>query len=199
LIRSRLRLWCAFLMTEPSQTDSKETVPVAATNPAPADATPKWEEQLAAARQEAAANLDRYTRAMADLENYRKRTIREKDELRQFAATNLMEDVIPILDNLGLGLAAARQQTDVKAIVDGVSLVMEQLKNTLARHGLKEIDPAGQRFDPNFHECIAHQPNPTVPEENVIQVVRLGYSLNGRLLRPASVIVSSGPAQDTKA
>ncbi len=186
-------------MTEPLQTDPKETAPAAAPNTAPADTTPKWEEQLVAARQEAAANLDRYTRAMADLENYRKRAIREKDELRQFAATNLVEDVIPILDNLGLGLAAARQQTDVKAIVDGVSLVMDQLKNTLARHGLKEINPDGQRFDPNFHECIAHQPSAGVPEENVIQVVRLGYSLNGRLLRPASVIVSSGPAQDTKA
>ena len=71
----------------------------------------------------------------------------------------------------------------------------EQFKNTLARHGLKEINPAGQRFDPNFHECIAHQPSAEVAEENVMQVVRLGFSLNGRLLRPASVIVSSGPAK----
>jgi len=181
-------------MTEPSQAEPKDT-PQAA----PADAAPKPEEQLAAARQEAAANYDRYTRAMADLENYRKRTIREKDELRQFAATNLMEDVIPVLDNLSLGLAAAQQQHDVKAIVAGVTSVLDQFKNTLARHGLKEINPAGQRFDPNFHECISHQPSAEVPGENVMQVVRFGYSLNGRLLRPASVIVSSGPVQDTKA
>lgn len=186
-------------MTEPSQAEPKDTTPATPANAAPAAAAPQPEGQLAAARQEAAANYDRYTRAMADLENYRKRTIREKDELRQFAATNLMEDVIPVLDNLGLGLAAAQQQHDLKTVVAGVTSVLEQLKNTLGRHGLKEINPAGQRFDPNFHECISHQPSAEVPEENVMQVVRFGYSLNERLLRPASVIVSSGPAQDTTA
>ncbi|MEO6992898.1 MAG: nucleotide exchange factor GrpE [Lacunisphaera sp.] len=155
----------------------------------------KLEAQLLAAKQEAAANYDRYTRSVADLENFRKRTMREKDELRQYAVTGLMEDVVPILDNLGLGLAAAKQKTDVKSIVEGVSLIMEQFKTTLGRHGLKEVNPAGQKFDPNFHECISHQPNAEVAEENVIQVVRLGYTLNGRLIRPASVIVSSGPAK----
>lgn len=187
-------------MSETSSTDLKDTTP-GATTPAPAApaAAPKPEEQLAAARQEAAANYDRYMRAVADLENFRKRTLREKDELRQFAAAGLMEDVIPILDNLSLGLAAAKQQTDVKAIVDGVNLVLEQFKTTLARHGLKEVKPDGQRFDPNFHECISHQPGADVAEEHVMQVVRPGYTLNGRLLRPASVIVSSGPAKETKA
>ena len=181
-------------MSEPSETEVKD-----ASQATPANPAPKPEEQLAAARQEAAASYDRYTRAVADLENFRKRTIREKEELRQFAASGLIEDVIPILDNLGLGLAAACQQNDVKAIVAGVTSVLEQLKSTLARHGLKEITPAGQRFDPNFHECISHQPSGDVAEEHVMQVVRPGYSLNGRLLRPASVIVSSGPAQEGKA
>ncbi|MBI2497688.1 MAG: nucleotide exchange factor GrpE [Opitutae bacterium] len=196
-------------MTDNSQTETTPTTPPApapaapgASAPAatPAPAAPSLEEQLAAARKEAAANYDRFARAMADLENYRKRTIREKDELRQFAATAVMEDVIPILDNLGHGLAAARQQTDVKAVADGVGLVLEQFKTTLARHGLREVNPAGQKFDPHFHECISHQPSAEVAEENVMQVVRPGYTLNGRLLRPASVIVSSGPAKpETKA
>lgn len=155
----------------------------------------KLEGQLLAAQQEAAANYDRYTRSVADLENFRKRTIREKDELRQYAVSGLMEDVVPILDNLGLGLAAAKQKTDVKSIVDGVSLVMDQFKTTLGRHGLKEVNPAGQKFDPNFQECISHQPSSEVAEEHVIQVVRLGYTLNSRLIRPASVIVSSGPSK----
>ena len=186
-------------MSEPLPTEPKDTTQAAPPPAAPAEAATKLEEQLAAAKQEAAASYDRYTRAVADLENFRKRTIREKDELRQFAASSLMEDVIPVLDNLSLGLAAARQQNDVSAIVTGVTSVLEQFKNTLARHGLKEINPTGQRFDPHFHECIAHQPSPEIPEENVMQVVRLGYSLNARLLRPASVIVSSGPAKDTQA
>ena len=181
-------------MSEPSDTEVKDQSHATPPNP-----SAKLEEQLAAAKQEAAASYDRYTRAVADLENFRKRTIRDKEELRQFAASGLMEDVIPILDNLGLGVAAARQQSDVKSVVDGVTLVLEQLKTTLARHGLKEINPAGARFDPNFHECISHQPSADVAEEHVMQVVRLGYSLNGRLLRPASVIVSSGPAKEAQA
>lgn len=184
--------------TTPSTPPATPGAPAAASAPPPAP-MPSPEEQLAAAKKEAAANYDRYTRAVADLENYRKRVIREKDELRQFAATSVMEDVIPILDNLGLGLAAARQQPDVKSVVDGVGLVLEQFKTTLARHGLKEVNPAGQKFDPHFHECISHQPSADVVEENVMQVVRPGYTLNGRLLRPASVIVSSGPAQEAKA
>lgn len=192
-------------MTDNSQTETTPTTPPASAAPpppaaetpaaAPAPATPALEEQLAAAKKEATANYDRFARAVADLENYRKRTIREKDELRQFAATAVMEDVIPILDNLGLGLAAAQQQPDVKSVVSGLGLVLEQFKNALARHGLKEINPAGQKFDPHFHECIAHQPGAEIAEEHVMQVVRPGYTLNGRLLRPASVIVSSGPAK----
>jgi molecular chaperone GrpE len=177
-------------MTEPLPTEPNDT-----TQTGPAEAA-GLAEQLAAARLEVAAGYDRYTRAVADLDNFRKRAIREKDELRQFAASGLMEDIIPILDNLALGLAAARQQPEGKSIIDGVALVLEQLKTTLTRHGLKEIDPAGQLFDPNFHDCIAHQPSEEFAEEHVMQVVRLGYSLNGRLLRPASVIVSKGSPKE---
>lgn len=194
-------------MSETSQTETPTTPPpagdaAAAAKPAEtAKPAPTLEEQVAAARAEAAAHQERYLRAVADMENFRKRTLREKDELRQFAAAGVVEDLIPILDNLGLGLAAARQQSgDAKSIVDGVGMVLEQLKGALARHGLKEINPAGGMFDPNQHECIAHQPDAQVAEEKVISVVRLGYALNGRLLRPASVIVSSGPAKsETKA
>lgn len=180
-------------MSEKNQNEPTQANPAPATESAPE--VSGLEEQLAAAKKEAAANYDRYMRAVADLENYRKRIIREKDELRQFAAANVMEDLIPILDNLGLGLAAAKQQTDVKAVADGVSLVIEQLKGSLAKHGLKEINPQDQAFDPNLHDCISHQPSAEVAEEKVSQVVRLGYALNGRLLRPASVVVSSGPAK----
>ena len=189
-------------MSEASQTESANTTPAVGTTepaPAPTAAIPGPDELLAAAKKEVAANYDRYMRAVADLENIRKRTIREKDELRQFAAANVVEDIIPILDNLSLGLAAARQQTDVKAIVEGVGHVLEQFKSTLGKHGLKELNPLGQPFDPNQHDCISHQPSPDVSEEKVSQVVRLGYSLNGRLLRPASVVVSSGPAKAVEA
>lgn len=185
-------------MSETSPNDTTKTngaaaEPEAATPPTAASGA---EEQLAVARAEAAAAHERYMRAVADLENFRKRTLREKDELRQFAASGVMEDLIPVMDNLALGLAAARQpgQGDAKTIADGVAMVLEQFKSTLSRHGLKEINPAGQPFDPNLHDCLSHQPDAQAAAETVTQVVRLGYSLNGRLLRPASVIVSSGPA-----
>jgi molecular chaperone GrpE len=190
-------------MSESSKNEETNNNPAAtgAAEAAPSvpAAQPGAEELLAAAKKEAAANYDRYARAVADLENFRKRTAREKDELRQFAAASVVEDIIPILDNLSLGIAAAKQQSDVKAIVDGINLVLEQFKGTLARHGLKEVNPVGQAFDPNLHDCISHQPSADVPEEKVSQVVRLGYTLNGRLLRPSSVVVSSGPAKTAEA
>lgn len=181
-------------MSQTDQTDTTETPelpanPVAAPTPLP---TP--EEQITAAKKETTAAQERYLRAVADLENFRKRSVRDKDELRQFANSGLMEDLIPVLDNLGLGLAAARtQQADGQSVADGVTLVLDQLKSTLTRHGLKEVNPAGEIFDPNQQECISHQPSDEFASEMVMQVVRLGYTLNGRLLRPASVIVSSGP------
>jgi molecular chaperone GrpE len=153
------------------------------------------EEQLAAAKKEAAGNYDHYVRAIADLENFRRRVAREKEELRLFASSSLLQGLLPVLDNLQLGVAAARQQNDPKTIVDGVAMVLEQLKGLLDRHGLKEVNPVGQKFDPHQHEAIAHHPSADIQEEHVMQVVRTGYSLNGRLLRPASVVVSSGPAQ----
>ena len=154
------------------------------------------DDALAAARAEAAAGQDRYLRAVADLENFRRRTVREKEELRLFAASRVLEDLLPALDNLALGLNATKQPgADLTTLAGGVEMVLAQMKSALASHGLKEINPAGQLFDPHQHEAISHLPSPDVKEEHVLNVVRTGYSLNGRLLRPASVVVSSGPAK----
>jgi molecular chaperone GrpE len=151
--------------------------------------------QLAAARQEAAHAQDRFLRAVADLENYRRRALREKEDLRIGAGLRIVEDVLPVLDNLALGLNAARQpKAEVKTLVGGVELVLQQLKSALAKHGLEEINPVGRPFNPHEHEAISHQPSPDVAAEHVLTVVRNGFVLNGRLVRPASVIVSSGPA-----
>ncbi len=138
---------------------------------------------------------DRYLRAVADLENFRKRTVREKEELRLFAASRVLEDLLPALDNLALGLAAAKQpNADLKTLIGGVDMVAQQLKGALAGHGLKEINPVGLPFDPHQHDAMSHQDSDKVPAEHVVSVVRSGYTLNGRLLRPASVVVSNGPA-----
>lgn len=172
----------------------------AKTDPAPAQpaaaATPAGGDPLAVARAEAAASQDRYLRAVADLENFRRRTVREKEELRLYAASRVLEDLLPGLDNLTLALDAVKKPgADLKSLAGGVEMVLTQLKSALTSHGLKEITPTGQPFDPHQHEAISHLPSDEVKEEHVLNVVRTGYSLNGRLLRPASVVVSSGPAK----
>ena len=182
---------------EPEANDTPTTDNAANSAPetAATAAAPDLSEQLATAKKEAADNYDRYVRSVADLENHRRRTLREKEELRQFAASRVMEDMLPVIENLTLGLNAAKApNADLKTLVDGISMVAEQLKTSLAGHGLKEINPTGQAFDPNLHEALAQQPSADVVEGNVLNVIRVGFTLNGRLLRPASVIVSSGPA-----
>jgi molecular chaperone GrpE len=180
-------------MSSPDSTDTLNPDPSA--EPARAQAAPA-PDALAAAKQEAAENYDRYVRSVADLDNFRRRTMREKDELRQFATARVLEDLLPVMDNLVLGLTAAKQPgADLKALASGVELVLTQLKSVLSGHGLKEISPLGLPFDANLHESISAQPSPTVPEGVVVTVVRTGYALNGRLLRPAAVVVSSGPAK----
>jgi molecular chaperone GrpE len=200
-------------MTASDQADSinQTTPPAPAENPVPentgpaptpepaAKPGPTAEEQLATAKKDVADAHDRYLRLAADMENLRRRTVREKDEIRQFATGRVLEDLLSVLDNLGFGLTAAKApNADLKTLVGGISMVADQLKNVLSQHGLKEINPAGQTFDPNLHESIAAQPSADVAEGLVAQVIRIGYSLNGRLLRPASVIVSSGPAAPTQ-
>lgn len=183
----------------PDTPSPAESVPTAEAAPSPAPAS-EAEGQLEAARREAAAHHERYLRAVADLENFRKRMVREKDELRQFAAGRVIEDLLPVLDNLGFGLAAAKApNADLASLAGGIGMVETQFKAALVNHGLKEIHPAGQVFDPNQHEAVSQQPSAEVPEGSVLQVVRTGYSLNGRLLRPASVIVSAGPAPEADA
>ncbi|HTQ30946.1 MAG TPA: nucleotide exchange factor GrpE [Opitutaceae bacterium] len=187
-------------MTAPEQPDVVPTEsPASPPASAPAVASDPAA-QLAAAKKEAADNYDRFLRASADLENFRRRAVREKEELRQFAAARVLEDLLPVLDNLALGLAAAKQPgADAKTLVTGVELVLGQMKTLLAQQGLKEINPAaGQPFDPHQHESISHQASADVPAGHVLSVVRTGFALNGRLLRPASVVLSSGPAQEEK-
>jgi molecular chaperone GrpE len=195
-------------MPEPEKNDrlnneptTEDTSPADGATAAPGDAATENDlaAQLAAARAEAAGNYDRFMRAAADLENSRRRAVREKEELRLFAASRVLEDLLPVMDNLALALNAAKQPgADVKSLVGGVEMVLSQMKNALASHGLKEIDPAGHPFDANLHESISAQPSQAVPEGSVANVVRTGFSLNGRLLRPASVVVSSGPGKEAK-
>lgn len=162
------------------------------TSPAAEGTVEYYEQELAKARQEAAEHHERFLRAVADLENYRRRVTREKEDIRKFALGDFFEEFIVVLDNFYYGMDAASQHSETKGMLAGFSMVFDQLKTLLKDKGLEELMPQGEKFDPNFHECFAQQPSEEVAEGNVLQVIRRGYILNGRLLRPASVIVSSG-------
>ena len=144
------------------------------------------------------ADLDRFRdlalRSQADFENYKKRAAREKEDAVKYANSALLERLVSILDNFELGLAAAKIDGDQSPIYSGMVLVQKQLNDFLAENGLKPIDAEGKRFDPNLHEAIGHEPSQS-PEETVIRQARRGYRLKDRLLRPARVVVSSGPAK----
>ena len=189
----------------PTSNSPAPGAPVDAADAAPAlptaeDAAAELATQLEAAKAEAAANYDKFVRTAADMENFRRRAMREKDELRTTATGRVLEDIFPVLDTLALAITAAKQpNAELKGLVGGVEMVLNQLKTALANHGLKEINPLGQPFDPHQHEAISHQPSKDVKEEHVMNVVRTGYTLNGRLLRPASVVVSSGPSKEESA
>jgi molecular chaperone GrpE len=144
------------------------------------------------------ADLDRFRdlalRSQADFENYKKRCAREKEEAIKYANNSLLERLVAIIDNFELGLAAAKQQGQQSPIYSGMVLVQKQLNDLLAENGLQPIEGEGKPFDPNLHEAIAHEPSDEGPEGTVLRQVRRGYRIKDRLLRPAKVVVSSGPA-----
>lgn len=152
--------------------------------------------ELEKAQAEAAEMKTRYMRSVADLENYRKRMGREKQDIIRSAAAGVVEALLPVLDTMKLGLQAAENHPEAKDVTEGFKMVDHQFKKILSEQGLEELIPDGEVFDPNLHECISHQPSEEVEEDHVIQTVRAGYRLNDRLIRAANVIVSSGPNKE---
>lgn len=136
---------------------------------------------------------DQLLRAKADLENYRKRAARERDEIIQRANEHLLRELFSVLDHFDLGLQTARSSANKEGILEGMELVQKQLESFLHKLGIDAIDAVGQEFDPNLHEAIAHQ-NSDQPAGTIIAQTRKGYRLKGHLLRHAAVVVSKGPA-----
>ena len=134
---------------------------------------------------------DRLLRKQAEFDNYKKRMEREKSEFMQFASSELMKELLNALDSFDLAIrnAAAEGEGGEKTL-RGFELIYKQLQDTLTRFGLKPIEAKGKKFDPNFHQAVSTQAAAGVEENTVIEEMRKGYTLNGRLLRPAMVSVS---------
>ncbi len=134
---------------------------------------------------------DRYARAMADFDNFRKRTARDREDLVKFAASDVLKDILPTVDNLARALGEAKDKAE-DPFVAGVKLVYDGLVKALADHGATPLDSVGEPFDANFHEALAQLPSDDVEEGHVMSEVKRGWMLNGKLLRAAQVVVSSG-------
>lgn len=147
------------------------------------------ESELEMALAKANDNWDRYLRTAAELENVRKRAARDVENAHRFALERFGRELLAVKDSLEMGLAAA-ETTSVETLIEGSEATLKILANTLQQFGISEVDPVGEPFDPEFHEAISVQASDDVEPGSVVTVVQKGYSLNGRLLRPAMVVVS---------
>ncbi len=158
------------------------------------DGPPDYAKQVAELTEELAQMKDSALRARADFENTRKRLLREKDEGIRYANSNLIERLLPVFDSFELGLLEAKKHKGAGPIVKGFELVWKQMAEFLKENGVESIEAEGQAFDPNLHQALGQQESADQPEGHVTSQVRKGYKLRDRLLRPAMVFVSKGPA-----
>lgn len=136
---------------------------------------------------------DRYMRTLADFENFRKRSDREKQDYFRFALADVFRELLPVLDNLDRALEHAEAEDEFHR---GVALIYKQMFEVLQRYGLRIVDESGVHFDPNIHEAVVSEQNPGLPGHTVVQILQKGYFLNDRLLRPALVKVALGGPEE---
>ena len=143
---------------------------------------------------ENAALKDRVLRAMAEVENVRRRAEKEVADARSYGASNFARDMLTFADNLGRAIESAPKDADgaLKTMIEGVGVIAADFQSRLARHGVKKMEPQGQKFDPNLHESLFEIPDESVPTGTVKQVMEDGYTIGERVLRPAKVGVSRG-------
>jgi len=147
------------------------------------------QEKLAAKEKEAADNYDKYLRAIAELDNYKKRAAREKTEILKYGKEDVINDILPFVDSLDRALEHAGSGTDIQAFAEGLKLIQDQLLCGLKKHGVEVIECAGKEFDPNYHEAMMQIESEQHTANKIINEFQRGYLLNGRLLRPSRVSV----------
>ena len=133
---------------------------------------------------------DQVLRTLAEMENIKRRAARDVENAHKFAIEKLINDLFPVLDSLEKAVEAAAAIEGAEAISEGVTLSMKLFVDTLAKSGVEQIDPLGEPFDPQLHEAMTMVPNPDAEPNSVMDVMQKGYELNGRLIRPAMVVVS---------
>ncbi len=160
---------------------------------APQDAPASEVEQL---RRELEEKSDRYLRALAEMENTKRRAQREREEYIRYANESLIRELLPALDNFDRALEAARARGEAASMVEGIELIQRELLKVLERFGVERYSALGATFDPARHEAVSRVVSPEHPENTVVGETLRGYALNGRVLRPALVTVSTAPDGD---
>src|SRR5712671_2165044 len=174
-----------------------EAAPAAPENAAPEAAA----DPMAVLAKEAADMKDRLLRTLAEMENLRRRTEREVADARLYGVTNFARDILAVADNMERAMKALddgiRAQADagVKALLDGVELTERELIKVMEKHGVRKIEPMGQKFDPNLHQAMFELPDSSVPAGTIVQVMQPGYTIGERVLRPALVGIAKGGAR----
>ena len=157
------------------------------------------EQKLEQATNQAVEEKDRALRTVAEMENLRRRTALDVEKAHKFALEKFASELLPVLDNLERTLQVADKTNEaVKPLLEGVELTLKSMANSVAKFGVIAIDPQGQLFDPNLHQAISMVPSPEVEAQHVLSVMQKGYTLNGRVVRPAMVIVSAGAPAGAK-
>ncbi len=141
-------------------------------------------------QKQAEENQQRYLRAQADFDNFRRRTIKEKEELVQYASAKLIDQLLPIMDNFERAFAAAEASSDLESFTKGIEMIFRQLNQTLEGEGLKVMEAVGQPFNPEFHQAIMQVESDEYEEGVVVEEVQKGYMLKDKVIRPAMVKVS---------
>ena len=181
-------------MTDPTAR-ANEAAPEAPETAAQNEAAP---DPIAALAKEAADLKDRLLRTLAEMENLRRRTEKEVADARTYGVTNFARDILAVADSMERALKALddeiRDKADagVKALLDGVEITERELVKVMEKHGVRRIEPQGQKFDPNLHQAMYEIPDATVPAGTVVQIMQPGYTIGERVLRPALVGVAKG-------
>ena len=186
---------------EPEAEDANGSKPVAEeAGEAAEHAEPETptEDALVELAAKADEHWDKYVRTAAELENVRKRAARDVETARRFALERFATELLGVCDSLEMGLAAGAG-ADAAALLAGSEATLKQLSTTLERFGVAVVDPEGEPFDPEYHEAMTMQPSADAEPGSVLTVFQKGYTLNGRLLRPARVVVAQAPEDDESA
>jgi molecular chaperone GrpE len=175
----------------PEETETSSPQPVEAEAPAADSATPAPEQDpLELAKAEQAKLKDQLLRTLADFDNFRKRSRREVSDAERRARDDLLKEFLPVFDNLDRASAHAETATDIKALADGIGLVMRQFVDTLSKLGIERVPSVGKPFDPSVHEAVQHLETSDFEPGTIAAEVQAGYRNTEKLIRPALVVVA---------